>query len=120
MANPAREAAARVYLQWYSDTNVALYMRYIVQVNGGTMQSFSAALARIANHTRYSGHHPGRGKIITQMRLVLTLVATPAGPKKEMTQSWELLAPEVAAAKATLTAPGSRDAALMLPALGYS
>ena len=112
VANPVREAAAHVDLQRPSETDVALYMRYIVQVKGGTMQSVGAALAGIADHTRYTGHHPARGEIITQMRLVLTPLATPAGQKKEI--SWELLARAVAAAEATQTALGRRDAALML------
>ena len=112
VANPPREMAARVDLQRPSKTDVALYMRYIVQVKGGTMQSVGAALAGIADHTRYSGHHPARGEIITQMRLVLTPLATPAGQKKEI--SWKLLARAVAAAETTQTALGRRDAALML------
>jgi integrase len=112
VANPTREMAARVDLQRPSEMDVALYMRYIVQVKGGTMQSVGAALAGIADHTRYSGHYPARGEIITQMRLVLTPLATPAGQKKEI--SWELLARAATAAETTQTALGRRDAALML------
>ena len=96
VANPQRAAAAHVDLQPPSEADVALYMRHIVTVKGGTMQSVGSALAGIADHFRYTDHNPCRGEFITQMRLVLTPLATPAGQKKEI--SWELLTRAAAAA----------------------
>lgn len=107
VANPQREAAARVDVQRPSEMDVALYMRHIVTVKGGTMQSVGAALAGIADRLRYTEHHPTRGELITQMRLVLTPLATPAGQKKEI--SWAVLACAVETAQATQTMLGLRD-----------
>ncbi len=112
VANPQREATAHVDLQRPSETDVALYMRHIVTVKGGTMQSVGAALAGIADRLRYTDHHPTRGELITQMRLVLTPLATPAGQKKEI--SWAVLARAVETAQATQTMLGLRDGAMML------
>jgi len=117
-ANPQRAAAARVNLQRPSAADVASYMRHIVEVKGGTIQSVDAALAGISDKFRFTDHHPTSDALVRQMKLVLTPMAKPASQKKEM--SWELLEKVVAAAEADGTALGRRDGAMILLAyFGY-
>ena len=117
-ANPQRAAAAHVNLQRPSAADVASYMRHIVEVKGGTIQSVDAALAGISDKFRFTDHHPTSDALVRQMKLVLTPMAKPASQKREM--AWELLTRVVAAAWADGTATGRRDAAMILLAyFGY-
>ncbi|HEY9249134.1 MAG TPA: tyrosine-type recombinase/integrase [Rariglobus sp.] len=111
-ANPQRAAAAHVDLQRPDPVDVAAYMRHIVMVKGGTMQSVDGALAGIANQLRFTDHHPTDSAMVRAMRQVLTPKAKPAGQKKEM--AWRLLEQVWKATEKNGSILARRDGALML------
>ena len=113
-ANPQRKAAAWVDLRRPSPADVAAYMRHIVMMKGGTMQSVDGALAGIANQLRFTDHHPTANALVRAMRQVLVPKAKPAGLSQKREMGWTLLEKIWEATEKDGSTLARRDGALIM------
>lgn len=119
VANPGSTACAQVNVERPAEEDVARYMRYMVETKRSPMSSVAGALAAIADHLRpirTAAYDPCQGRTIDLMRSTLTVRATAARQKKEL--SWPLIKEVLGAIeRAENDETAGRDRCLIL--LGY-
>jgi integrase len=92
VSNPGSAADAQMDVERPEEEDVARYMRYMVETKRSPMSSVAGALAAVADHLRTKRntvYDPCQGRIIDLMRNTLTVRATAAGQKKEL--SWTMI-----------------------------
>ena len=115
MENPIRRAEERVDLERPSDSDVAAYARFIIQVKKGTMGSLAVALASISDRIRYSispTYDPCNSTLVKQTRGALAPAARPAVQKLEL--GWEKLEHVLAETTKAPSRNNRRDALMFM------
>ena len=113
--DPRRSAAATIDVDRPNATDIALYLRYIVETRHATAATMTAALAGVADHIRYAvtaTYNPCADARVTQMRAALVPHAKPGQQKKEIT--WAHLAAIHAATVAAGDMLSARDSCMFM------